>query len=153
MYKLFLFIIVALTFTMTSCEKEILGCTDQGSLNYNPEANMDNGTCFYVSNRFSAVWTGQDTCISMPFGGVLDTTVVDVTFAISPTSAVDLVIDEVSGCLGITARAEDFSFTADDDNCIKNFAGDVTEDGLILTYSYETENPVTICSGKANREF
>ena len=30
-----------------TCEYEIFGCTDQSAMNYNPDANVDNGTCEY----------------------------------------------------------------------------------------------------------
>jgi len=47
--------IIGLTFSMTitSCKKEepkVFGCTDPTSVNYNPSATDDNGTCQYEGN-------------------------------------------------------------------------------------------------------
>jgi hypothetical protein len=44
-------IAIALTMiTFTSCEKEVFGCTDPSSTNYDPYATDDNGTCEYNGN-------------------------------------------------------------------------------------------------------
>jgi hypothetical protein len=45
--------IIAIILTMisfTSCEKEVFGCTDPSSTNYDPSATDDNGTCEYNGN-------------------------------------------------------------------------------------------------------
>ncbi|PCJ83049.1 MAG: hypothetical protein COA57_12195 [Flavobacteriales bacterium] len=45
---LFLFSVVfVLTLLLSSCKKNISGCTDSDALNYNANAVIDNGTCLY----------------------------------------------------------------------------------------------------------
>ena len=44
-----------------SPQPEVLGCTDPNSLNYNPDANTDDGTCAYektVTFAFTQNWAG-----------------------------------------------------------------------------------------------
>ena len=47
-------VILLIIASATSCQKEedpkILGCTDPTSINYNPSATDDNGTCKYEGN-------------------------------------------------------------------------------------------------------
>jgi len=48
----------------------ILGCTDEEAINYNPDANEDDGTCEYLDLTLDLgndiIWTPQGTCVN-PF--------------------------------------------------------------------------------------
>lgn len=52
-YKLLLAIIYLLA-VLTSCTKR-RGCTDPSATNYDPNAEKDNGSCFYTSNRIRPI--------------------------------------------------------------------------------------------------
>ena len=56
----FLLLIVVLTAfvgSMSSCRKDIMGCTDYTAVNYNPQANVDDGRCQYEGN--AVFWYDQ----------------------------------------------------------------------------------------------
>jgi len=46
-----------------SCKKDkrIEGCTDPNSTNYNPDANVNDGSCAYEVDQFCGTWTLTDT--------------------------------------------------------------------------------------------
>ena len=46
--KKLLFILLNLTLVFTSCKKEIDGCMDSSSSNYNPKATNDDGSCILI---------------------------------------------------------------------------------------------------------
>lgn len=41
---------------MSSCRKDIYGCTDPYAANYNRRANVDNGTCYYLQYGDVMFW-------------------------------------------------------------------------------------------------
>ncbi len=67
--------------TVASCKKkDIEGCRDPKSLNYNPDATIDDGSCTYEVDRFVGNWQLTDTTINQLSG---DTTVNNRTIVIS----------------------------------------------------------------------
>lgn len=49
---------LVLAFTLTSCEKDISGCTDPDSTNYNSEANVNDNSCAYEGSM--GFWYSED---------------------------------------------------------------------------------------------
>ena len=55
--KLFLFALLSLTLVFSSCSRE--GCTDLDSVNYDPDAKKDDGSCLYEGQ--AVFWYGANT--------------------------------------------------------------------------------------------
>lgn len=51
---IFLFLLVSVVFS--SCKKDIGGCMDIESLNYNSEATIDDGSCEYLRDKIIGDW-------------------------------------------------------------------------------------------------
>lgn len=57
--------IVCLLATLsTGCKKDVSGCTDPNSVNYNPDANIDNGLCEYARDQFLGNYAVNENCSS-----------------------------------------------------------------------------------------
>lgn len=54
--------IIAFALTISSCNKDIEGCTDAESENYNPDANIDNNSCVYARDKFIGSFLGALDC-------------------------------------------------------------------------------------------
>jgi hypothetical protein len=63
-----LFIPLALiAFTVVSCDKQG-GCTDPAAENFDPAAEVENGTCTLQREKFIGVYVGQASCLQPPNG-------------------------------------------------------------------------------------
>lgn len=49
-----------------SCQ-DVPGCTDEAALNYNPDANLDDGTCSYQRDMFLGTYSGVSVCTQPGF--------------------------------------------------------------------------------------
>ena len=79
-----------------------LGCTDETALNYNPEANQDDGSCYFENN--------SDLCVANPIEGCMSLAVWDpvcgcdgFTYSNSGDAACNSIYDFTSGeCTNIS---------------------------------------------------
>lgn len=53
---IFACLILSLIFLTTSCKKDIEGCTDINSLNFNIEATVDDGSCVFLRDKIVGDW-------------------------------------------------------------------------------------------------
>jgi hypothetical protein len=60
--KIFSFLILLLSLTFTSCDRE--GCTDPNANNYDDKYENDDGTCRYDSDPFAGRWEARDSILT-----------------------------------------------------------------------------------------
>jgi hypothetical protein len=63
MKRMFLMILAVAIVTMASCEKEISGCMDGDSGDYNPDATMEDGSCRYPADLWAGTYVAIDSGI------------------------------------------------------------------------------------------
>ena len=51
-----------MTSSITSCNKDIEGCMDSESSNFNPDANVDSGLCEFARDNFIGTFIGDLRC-------------------------------------------------------------------------------------------
>jgi hypothetical protein len=84
------------------------GCTDNASLNYNPDAEVDNGTCQYVSDLYVGVYLVSDT--SSYFDPGTQQTVNytgQYTFSISKVNNTEVAVSSFSSCGSLNANVSE----------------------------------------------
>ncbi len=64
------YLFFALFIMLTSCyeEETIYGCTDLSSINYNPLAEINDGTCLYTAD--AVIWYGQSVSAFLQSNGI-----------------------------------------------------------------------------------
>lgn len=99
LFRNLLFLTLAMTsLTFMSCERDVEGCTDPLSDNYNDEANVDDGTCIPARDKFLGSFNNTAICEG-------DNYQYAMTITISPTAEDEVLISNLvdSGQL-ITAK-------------------------------------------------
>ncbi len=103
----------------------VFGCTEEPACNYNPDANVNNGTCVFIG----------DPCD--------DADPLTINDSIKPDCSC-LGVEEVIGCTAEAACNFNPQANADDSSCV--FVGDPCDDGDPLTIN-DTIKPDCTCSG------
>lgn len=117
-------LVITSVIMLISCEEELKpGCTNPDSVNYNSEANMDDGTCQYPRDIFIGAYTGTSLCTPVyPFGSD------DFQFSITKNSDDPNIVDvRFSKLYGVEWTAT------------------VDKSTLVFNYSITRENPL-ICN-------
>ncbi len=60
-YLIYLFLLIISLFILSSCTPEA-GCTDPFSENFNPYAEVDNGSCIPLTRKFEGIYQAEEVC-------------------------------------------------------------------------------------------
>lgn len=130
---------------LPSCKKDkrIEGCTDPNSTNYNPDANVNNGSCAYEVDQFCGTWTLTDTVFNQTTS---QDTVITHGISITRTgwNTVDISVLGGPGCMATVKAVGDnniLTFSAQDNDefyCSNSatISGTATLTGGSLRFSY-----------------
>ncbi len=61
-FQIYFTFLFCLCVFLSSCKKDIEGCTDNTAMNYDVEANLDNGSCIYFYDIAQGVWGISPDC-------------------------------------------------------------------------------------------
>ena len=57
---------------ISSCKKEVDGCTDSSAMNYLSDATSNDGSCIFAYDIAQGVWYFDSECSNPPFPGIED---------------------------------------------------------------------------------
>ena len=61
-FKISTLLLLALLFTVSSCKKEVDGCTESSAMNYSSDATSNDGSCIFAYNIAQGVWNITPDC-------------------------------------------------------------------------------------------
>ena len=71
-YKISAIVLFSFTMVITSCKKDVEGCTSSTAFNYDSSANTDNGSCLYAHKIMEDTWDIEADCNGLLMGPLLD---------------------------------------------------------------------------------
>jgi hypothetical protein len=111
------------------CIEEVLGCTDETAINYNPDATINNGSCVYSSqfgcldpeacNYNETAQFDNGSCEYLTCAGCTD----PMASNYNPAATIDngtCIFEEIPGCTDPTAINYNPVATEDDGSCIED---------------------------------
>lgn len=120
--SLLIFSLLAILVCFQSCESE--GCTDPNGENYDPEAEVDDGTCTFARTKFIGTYGAGESC------GGGDAVSFVVVIEASPTATNEIEITDQRANITVIGIVSGNSFTIDDtfldDGVTVNMKGDGT---------------------------
>ena len=70
-YKITTIVLLSITMVISSCKKEVDGCTDSSAMNYLSDATSNDGSCIFAYNIAQGDWVIDTSCdsvtINIPF--------------------------------------------------------------------------------------
>ncbi|MDA0682182.1 MAG: hypothetical protein O2781_02400 [Bacteroidetes bacterium] len=61
-FKISTLLLLALLFTVSSCKKEVDGCTESSAMNYSSDATSNDGSCIFAYDIAQGVWNITPDC-------------------------------------------------------------------------------------------
>lgn len=147
----FFSLFVLLLLSSVSCQKddatkEVRGCRDTASVNYNPSATVDDGSCKYPADVLEGNYTYADTIVyTGTYGQGTYTIVRSGTFSVTKTGPTSISVISFGDCpLAVTFNAGKTSLavlSASSCGGLRNFTGVVRGSGAKISYSYAYSDP------------
>jgi hypothetical protein len=81
-YKILAIVFISFTMVITSCKKDIEGCTDSSAMNYLSDATSNDGSCVFAYDIAQGIWNITSECedltITIPLLGDFDVPLADM---------------------------------------------------------------------------
>ena len=74
-YKITTITLLSVTMIISSCKKEVDGCTDSSAMNYLSDATSDDGSCIYAHEIMVGTWNISAACDGSIMSSVLPETI------------------------------------------------------------------------------
>ena len=74
-FKISIVFFIGLSIILSSCKKEVDGCTDSSSINYSSDATSNNGSCIYAHEIMVGTWNISAACNGSIMSSVLPATI------------------------------------------------------------------------------
>ena len=69
-FKISTLLLLALLFTVSSCKKEVDGCTESSAMNYSSDATSNDGSCIFAYDIAQGVWNITPDCEEYTVPGI-----------------------------------------------------------------------------------
>lgn len=134
MKKLLLFLLPSVLFTLPACKKE--GCIDPEALNYDIEANSDDGSCTYQAQKFIGTYNVTGTKIDQFFD---DTTLTSYQIIITHDWGNNIFISNLGGTgytFNASIRNSQLNIPLQTQNFAESWSGNGLASGNTITMKY-----------------
>lgn len=132
--KVFSLIILAWGILLSSCKKE--GCTNVDALNYDNEANADDGSCKFEAENFVGTYNVTGYAVDQTFG---DTTAQSYQLIINHTDATSISISNLGNTsLTFTATIKNgqLNIPIQIKNVVESYSGNGVISGTTINLQY-----------------
>ena len=132
--KLTATLLVAVALFASSCKKE--GCTDLDSLNFDIEANTDDGSCTFQSQSFVGTYNVTGYAVDQTFG---DTTIQAYQFIITHTGGTGISISNLGNTslnFNATIKNSQLNIPLQIKNVVESYSGSGVISGTTINLQY-----------------
>ena len=127
-------ILLALTVSISSCKKE--GCTDLDALNFDIEANSDDGSCTFQSQSFVGTYNVTGYAVDQTFG---DTTIQAYQFIVTHTGGTGISISNLGNTslnFNATIKNSQLNIPLQIKNVVESYSGSGVISGTTINLQY-----------------
>jgi hypothetical protein len=140
----FIYFCLVLALGYIGCEKGTKGCLDIYATNYNPQANLDDQSCLYLSDLIIGTYQAKDTSVRKAAagggGGNGATTYAQYPFSITRIDNADVSLNGFGQCTTVTSaevtNGQIIIASFDCKTAYNSVILYISEDKKKITYSY-----------------